>query len=72
MFILLVTIVAITACVILSWMRLIKERTGLKIPGPVPLPIVGNGHRFLGDSSRKFFYSLSIFNKNKLLLVTKK
>ncbi|XP_026313858.1 cytochrome P450 4C1-like isoform X2 [Hyposmocoma kahamanoa] len=62
MLILLITLITIAICVIFSWLRLMKERIVLKTPGPVPLPIVGNGHRFLGDSSQ-FLKTLGEFRE---------
>nr|QLI62182.1 cytochrome P450 33 [Streltzoviella insularis] len=34
-----------------SWLNLIKDNKKTNIRGPFPLPIVGNGHLFLGNSS---------------------
>ncbi|KAI5641921.1 cytochrome p450 domain-containing protein [Phthorimaea operculella] len=37
--------------VLYSWLSLLWDSKKNEVPGPTPLPIVGNGHLFLGDSA---------------------
>ncbi|KAI8440044.1 hypothetical protein MSG28_001470 [Choristoneura fumiferana] len=38
-------------CLIGSWIYLLRDSKSYNIPGPMPLPIIGNGNLFLVDSS---------------------
>lgn len=56
--ILILLLLVIVLCLIGSWIYLLRDTKRYNIPGPIPLPIIGNGHLFLVNSSGKFVYVL--------------
>lgn len=43
----------LTVIVIINWMKMLSDRKMTNIPGPTPLPLVGNAIRFWGEPVRK-------------------
>lgn len=39
----------VVALAVAHWLFLLRKRLADGIPGPMPLPLIGNGHLFLGD-----------------------
>ncbi|KAI8440036.1 hypothetical protein MSG28_001470 [Choristoneura fumiferana] len=54
-------------CLIGSWIYLLRDSKSYNIPGPMPLPIIGNGNLFLVDSSGNNIKYRND-NKRKILL----
>lgn len=52
--VLFILLFVLAAIILRSWLNLVKDARSLSVPGPFPLPIVGNGHLLLGNSSGKF------------------
>lgn len=40
--------------ILYSWLSFLRDLKTIGAPGPLPLPIFGNGLMFLGDSSSKY------------------
>ncbi|KAJ2950766.1 hypothetical protein O0L34_g9030 [Tuta absoluta] len=47
----LLLLVIICLLVLYSWLSLLWDSKNNKVPGPPPLPLIGNGHLFIGDSA---------------------
>lgn len=57
----LLILVAFLIITLISWVMLLSDCKRLNIPGPLPLPFLGNGLIFLGDSAREYPIFLIVF-----------